>query len=266
MSANVAYTMLANPLNIISYLHESWTLGRFLCTFHQYALWVLQGQTMHFHLLITINRIWAITFPLSYRNCHSKKVAYIITFAAIVYVHLFCVPGVLVEVAYSRLDLEKFGCSFDGKPIESWQKTVMIIIYDMPIFLMGAVYPFLWYKQKKINAAVSAHLHQSRKGSHIEMDHISTSGPRKYGSEHGERKSSSRKSFVVLTALTMSEIICWSPLHGYYTAVTFFRVENNLFRNIAEVMFSLQAVFDPILIVITMGDLRRKVLSFFRCR
>ncbi|XP_055356459.1 5-hydroxytryptamine receptor 6-like [Paramacrobiotus metropolitanus] len=79
LSTNVFYGVLQYPSEILEALYMHWWMSRGACSLSLYNLWVLDSVTKHMHVLITVNRLWALTFPLSYRNQHNTKVACLLT-------------------------------------------------------------------------------------------------------------------------------------------------------------------------------------------
>lgn len=67
MIFNICYAATENPLAIINNLYPTWWLGAGWCRLYSYAETCISAGAMHTHALIAANRIWAVTFPLSYR-------------------------------------------------------------------------------------------------------------------------------------------------------------------------------------------------------
>lgn len=103
LSLNILYAVIQNPLDIINDLYSYWLAGFRLCSLYIYALYFLQAASMHIHLLITCNRAWAVTFPLSHRRVHSHKWgAIILCICAWLYVHLLLLPGYTEDALWYR--------------------------------------------------------------------------------------------------------------------------------------------------------------------
>lgn len=69
LSTNFACAWLQSPAKFIVGLYNSnWTvLNSAVCTVNLYGAGVVGAGTMTSHVLITINRLWALVFPLSYK-------------------------------------------------------------------------------------------------------------------------------------------------------------------------------------------------------
>ncbi|GAV09623.1 hypothetical protein RvY_19127 [Ramazzottius varieornatus] len=69
--ANLVETLVQMPLNLAHYLH--W-LSVTACPFYIYSA-AVQAVVVCSHTLITLNRVWAVTAPVSYRKYHRMKVS-----------------------------------------------------------------------------------------------------------------------------------------------------------------------------------------------
>lgn len=67
MTFNICYAATENPLAIINNIYPTWWLGADWCRLYCYAETLISAGAMHTHALIATNRVWAVTFPLSYR-------------------------------------------------------------------------------------------------------------------------------------------------------------------------------------------------------
>lgn len=97
LGTNMIYAIIQNPLDILHDVYPGWWLGTSACTTYLYTNYVLASCVVHSHVLITINRIWAVTFPIHYRNNHSRQVAIALCCLMYAYVHLCMVPGWLMD-------------------------------------------------------------------------------------------------------------------------------------------------------------------------
>ncbi|XP_055330412.1 substance-K receptor-like [Paramacrobiotus metropolitanus] len=219
-----------------------------MCTFRNYTGWVFSGIPMHMHVLITVNRIWAVCFPHSYRTRHSTVTAICLVIAAAFYVHIICLPGVILDALYYRVPAETSGCNVDttmtGQKV--WEQLTMILIYDVPVVFMISAYAVLCFKEFHRREAVA--------GLVYSVVTLGTLGIKI------KKKKAKRTGFLVLTALTISVAVCWTPYEMYFTVGTFMDIDVPMMREVGFTLNSLQPLLDPILFVITMSDLRKTLL------
>lgn len=103
LGLNILYAVLQNPLDIMNNLYPYWPANFQWCSVYIYALYILQAATMHIHLLITCNRAWAVTFPISHRRLHSHKWHPVLCCSiAWLYVHTILLPGFIGDALWYR--------------------------------------------------------------------------------------------------------------------------------------------------------------------
>lgn len=271
LSYNCIFALLNNPFDIITAVSPNWLLSKLACDFYCYTGWVLSGVVINSHLLITVNRIWAITFPISYKQKHDKRMALILTGCLWIYVHVICLPGVVLDAVYYRLPVETSGCNVNTEAQKIWSLVALLAIFDFPILFITMAYPFLLYRQRKfMKTVVGQHpnghavsvAHELRtifKGPGHNDDHVH-SLPKSTPSKEASR------SMLVLTMLTISILICYAPGQIFYTILSFSSMDLPLVNIVTGLLFALQAVMDPILFASTLKDLRNTIKGIVFCR
>ncbi|XP_055330403.1 uncharacterized protein LOC129582814 [Paramacrobiotus metropolitanus] len=240
-------------LNVVKSRYPVYMRNQRLCDFRLYVSWVITGIPLNLHILITINRIWAIAFPVSYRNRHSPRLAWLLVASVVVYVHVVCLPGVLLDVLYYRMPPEK-GCSINSLAMPRWNQMAMLLIYEFPIVFIGISWIYLLAKQRRQRNTVAA----------ITMATVATNNDGSNPHEHahsGKVRSKRRRftrGFIVFSTLTLSALLCWTPYETYYVIWAFVDLNetDRRFIMLCLGLYLIQPVLDPILIVLTMPDLR----------
>lgn len=73
---DLSMSFVQTPIKIVAHVYSSWTiLNPATCTINLYGGAVIGGGIMMSHVLITANRVWAMTWPISYRARHTRKMA-----------------------------------------------------------------------------------------------------------------------------------------------------------------------------------------------
>ncbi|XP_055348564.1 probable G-protein coupled receptor No18 [Paramacrobiotus metropolitanus] len=273
--ANIIYALGGYPLEVLRQgFPNRWFLSHAACAFYIYQVWVFCPVAMHLHVLITLNRLWAISFPVSYKNIHSEKVAVLICAGTFVYVHLVCLPLVVLDLKYHHLSDERYGCMLNTAAQNVYTTVVAIVSTDVPIVVVVGAYPFLWYKhlkRKKIGTAKPSRVevHQTVGAatgvvSAIEPPAV-VPNVLKRKSAFRRIEASSARPFVVLTLLTVSVLVCWTPDQVMWT-MSCFNAANDApgLRYTTSVLFTLQAALDPILFALSLRTFR-KMLSRLIC-
>ena len=134
--------------------YSTYVLGAVFCTIDLYFSWAIWGMTMHSHVLITLNRLWALFFPLSYRDHHTKKMALLFCLVTFVYVNLWTLPGLVLDGLYYRKPLDVEKCHLNGEAQVLWSMIVMFVVYDLPIVIIVFAFPLLYCRQRQLKAKV----------------------------------------------------------------------------------------------------------------
>lgn len=153
--SNIALGVGKNTLDVISGLYKQWWMGPQLCGWYQYIVWVVGAVPINAHLMIAVNRVWAISGPISYRHYHSNYTALFSVLAMLIYVHVAALPGVVLDAMYYRLPEIENGCNLNVAPIRLWAILVDLLVYDVPILFIAVSGPLIVYKrrqQRKVTA------------------------------------------------------------------------------------------------------------------
>lgn len=151
LSTNIIYGISKNVLDIINGLYKFWWTGSRSCDFYLYSNWVLSALPMHAHILIASNRLWAMWGPISYRHYHKERLAIYLCLGMIVYVHVMCLPGYVLDAVHYRLPIMENGCNLNTLTgLKVWSAVVIVCIYDFPIIFIITSCCLIVYKGKKL--------------------------------------------------------------------------------------------------------------------
>ncbi|GAU97028.1 hypothetical protein RvY_08391 [Ramazzottius varieornatus] len=107
------------------------------------------GTVNNSHLLIAINRLWAVSWPVAYRRFHrSHTIARPVTICACMWLYVLAmiVPGIVVDALYFHNQPELHHCQAMVKGPESFAYIANLVVFDVPIAIVFCVYPFVLYK------------------------------------------------------------------------------------------------------------------------
>ena len=111
LSANVFYSLTGGPLDIVNNLYDNWILSAEMCSIYLYLTIIFQGYLTMIHVTITLNRMWAIFYPIHYRHHHNKKVAVLISLAAMAFANAIMLPFLLIDEFHYRQSIAEVGCA-----------------------------------------------------------------------------------------------------------------------------------------------------------
>lgn len=96
-SANFINALLGNPPEIINSSNAKWPLSQEYCSFYLFATWILSGGVYNSHLLITVDRLWAVMFPDKYRMMRTVKTCVIACIVMWCYVIALILPELIID-------------------------------------------------------------------------------------------------------------------------------------------------------------------------
>lgn len=152
---NLLLAIFGNPLDVIANTHSVWTFGTPWCIVYHYMLTVISACQINAHTLISLNRVWAVTFPFSYRRLHSRTVASLVCFCMYVYVHAIHLPIFTMKMSNLDLPLEIYGCYLQFRP----PILINLFAYALGLAVIIIAYPWIVYKRyqcKKIKEQILA--------------------------------------------------------------------------------------------------------------
>jgi 7 transmembrane receptor (rhodopsin family) len=254
-----------------------WFLGSGYCSVLIFALYIFEAGIRNCHTLISINRIWAVFWPHSYRQYHKKRVACLLCLAGWLEVQFIILPGFILDALYYRSPLIVNPCFLNAMVQWDWSVAIQFTVYNMGLYLMWLSYPIIWFKRRqRQKIGPNSTNATSRVTSRVSAANTATPSVRaaqsvdedleegtmkeegvvvKSGNAAPQRQRSSH-AFTILTVLTISVTICWTPILCYYTITLWIPIGSPLLLEIGTVLFALQSVMDPVLFVIALPDLR----------
>ena len=273
--ANLINQIYQQPLTIATHLYSAKYLGRAFCNTYLYGSYVIHSAVFNAHFAITLNRIWAVTSPLTYRLYHNKKFAIVICVMFWIYVHVVMLPGLITNALYYKVPL-KMGCYIDKKrkPLLTWSIIEQVMLYDVPLSFLILAYPVICFAEVRRRAR-RTRLVQQGPGNEGSITGAPP-GPSSMASRPiiGESRSdtSPSKAFTVLTILTCNNGVFLTPLTVGYNLSTALSagVEFPVWLTqqwlsqlyiVTPMLFYAQAVADPILFTLALKDLRSAAFS-----
>ena len=148
------------------------------------------------------------------------------------------------------------------------------LVYDLAVLIVILAYPFIFWKvrsRRRVKANTSAVKHADQSTSSRGVPSGTRTGDTESHSIIDVAAGAPEKArgrtlrFRVLTVMTISVAVCYTPASGYYTTLAY--VAPDMFWvNLCYFIFALEAVFDPLWFILTLKDLRRCFLNLIRNR
>lgn len=270
LAANVLTALILYPADTAYQLYSKWYMGDEVCTFYLYGNAVIMGGSLLSHALIAINRIWAMTFPISYKVHHTKSVAVMICVGMWAYVHLLALPTVITDHLYYRLPVEITGCALNGNRQWKYSIALQFLVYNAAEIIVVACYPYILFKRRsqRWRRRTASQLPEA---DLVNMDSQKTDN--KSGADVVEgtpealRERSSRTqateiahrnhAFLILTLTTLSVLVCWTPMLLFFTAFLIHNFEiKPIYVDTIYVLYTLQGALDPVYLLFALPELR----------
>ncbi|XP_055337901.1 probable G-protein coupled receptor No18 [Paramacrobiotus metropolitanus] len=287
---NLLYLVSACPLDTLHSLYDPhWPLSDALCTVYLYSLWLFQYLQVHAHVLISVTRVWAVRAPVAYRRHATVPRAVGLCAAAWCLAHILTLPGILRDALVFRRPLEHFGCQVNVDTAVASQRYWLLFLQVQATACEAVVmvsYWLIWYtrrQRRKIRPRRSVWSHSSRDTGNVELETTPSgnekavadgstlppkkmscpvsNGPSSPGRTLQERKASASggpSGFCLMTLLTGSLFVCWTPNIVYFLIISFVGdgIYDLMMANAVTVLFNVQTLMDPFLFTLALSHLR----------
>ena len=143
LTFNIINAVVVCPLDTLAVLYPHWIFGSKMCTAYLYLVWMTQGVIPHTHLLISLNRAWAVIFPHSYRRRMSVKLSMGSCVGLVVYTNVMILPLIVLDAIQYRVDELENGCEVNILAAGGLGAATQYIMYDFPIAMVILLYPVI---------------------------------------------------------------------------------------------------------------------------
>ncbi|XP_055353997.1 G-protein coupled receptor 54-like [Paramacrobiotus metropolitanus] len=212
------------------------------------------------HLFIGLNRLWALLKPHSYRLRHTRRLAVTVCSVTGACIVVFLAPPIILDAFHPHKPFHRIFCLLNmAQPgYVEWSLAFNVIFLVMPEVLIVLLCPLLLLHRTALRQPVQ--VSQAPPSGSANK----TAGTSDTGAEKRVRR---KNSLRVLMLLTVSVIVCWTPVNVYYCFWTFFPslVDNPVFYRTGNMLKILHSMLDPLLFIASLDDLRRACVNRLRC-
>ena len=149
-----------------------------------------------------------------------------------------------------------------------------MVVYNLSLVIIVAAYPvtlFKNYKMVRPGRAIDAS--QRTAGTLPDTNPTNVVGPSTGSANHSRSIPALpanqlrvySQGFKVLTMLTVSAVVCWTPISLYYSIGLFLPMNVPAAWQVFSFLFSLQSTLDPIWFAAGLADLRQAQLRMLKC-
>ncbi|GAV03128.1 hypothetical protein RvY_13603 [Ramazzottius varieornatus] len=188
------------PYYTIYYYQETWLLSSWQCSFFMYFDYTASATSLWGLVVVSINRMLAVTFPIFYRHYHSKRACFLAIAASWLVVNASTLPGFIYSRYY--FSNQSAECQWDREGLPNWASSLYTSVVTngwLPSAI--AVFCYCVTVSKLFHAKV--------------QDRPLPGNDAPAGSGHSRRSRKERQAFLVLTLLLAAMIIFFLPWYVY---------------------------------------------------
>ncbi|XP_055351788.1 type-1 angiotensin II receptor B-like [Paramacrobiotus metropolitanus] len=210
------------------------------CIVYSYVNWMLFAILTNAHLLITLNRVWAVVHPFSYHRLqHSLRLA--VGSCAVTWLFVHVCAGPLFIYRIYRLN-EHDTCLIDmtdyspaqSIPVQIWETAVFAVLFVVPIVSIVALYPWIAWKRKQAKRFL-----------------------RRDSTKVARQSVTDGKTFRVLMVLTGSLLFSWIPELIWWIMQDWVGIDAAVYAVIDLVLdmtWAAQGLLDPTLFIMVLRE------------
>ncbi|XP_055350906.1 uncharacterized protein LOC129597410 [Paramacrobiotus metropolitanus] len=228
------------------------------CTFFRFVSTATGPLIPVAHMLITLNRVCAITWPVFYRAQHTKKMAVLTCLGSWIVVQLYAVPAITVD-AFLYLDrMDNIYCTFrDPTPVQTqWLPAYNWLFYVLPEMAVAAAYPYFLFKRRTLKTS-PMNANPDSHPVHTISSHIGSTPSSKQAA--GKRPSI---PITLLSLMTFSIVICWTPMNLYFLAAPY--LNSMAFLQVCRMLKLIHMTIDPVIFGAAVPELRTQARQPYR--
>ena len=148
--ANIVHGTVEQPFDVVYLVNFGLMESHVFCVSYLYTVYVTNALLYSAHMLISINRVWAVGFPVSYRHHHSNRTAILICCSMWAFNQAMFIPFMAAAGIHYRPHISQIYCLPDNSNPDAkiWTMVVEIGCFILPGVVVAFSYPFIWWKQR----------------------------------------------------------------------------------------------------------------------
>ncbi|XP_055342562.1 5-hydroxytryptamine receptor 1B-like [Paramacrobiotus metropolitanus] len=258
--SNLFYILTSRPMGILDELYGIYPAAGYpVCVVYLYNK-VSSVMPVLFHVLISLNRVWAVTFPISYRERHTKRLAVYICLGAIVYVHVLNFPPFLVDslLYYPAVYAKYQDCGHISTKSLDFNKADEVLNRILPMVVVMVAYVFIIvkrWKKRHANRSVQVSITKSTPATNPSPQDGATKQNPPTAVVQPARPIKSVRPFVILTLTSISVVVCWAPAQTFFFIGLFLHISlPGVVFTTVSLLYSLQMIFDPLMWIFSLSS------------
>ncbi|XP_055345371.1 5-hydroxytryptamine receptor 1B-like [Paramacrobiotus metropolitanus] len=266
--SNLVKTAGTSLANALLYVSPVFHYSHAACDFYMMTSYFSMAGMIHTHVLISCNRLWAVTYPHAYRTRHTTPVAVAACAGMWLYLAIMLLPQLIRDSLYFRWPMELYNrCLLNIDAQRFLITTMQLVVYVLPEMFVLVTFPLIWRKRKLTAQRVAPTVTGktvSKAVSRADTDSDGESLAPAAGTSGGSGKRRTR-SMTVFVMLMVSMFICWTPLLLPTFVACFVDFKSSAYFRVTTLLFTAEAIIDPVLFALVFVDgVWRRVSRMFR--
>ncbi|XP_055344048.1 5-hydroxytryptamine receptor 1B-like [Paramacrobiotus metropolitanus] len=247
--ANIVHFAVLRPVAVVFNTTGIWPGGHALCVVYSYVQAVVSNVPVFLHVLISLNRLWALKYPALYRERHNKTLATLLCLGAVAYVHCVILPVFLWEIDQSTLVPGICKLTFGNKKV--WRFVDVTLHRLVPVVIVIGIYVYIMVKRLRRRRVIEDKMELQPPSSHQTTRTAADDTAKRRRSQRSKYvKQRKVKPFIVLTMTSASVLVCWVPTDIYFVllyADVYTIRQTQLIFSVTTTIYSLQMASDPLM-------------------
>ncbi|XP_055335728.1 mas-related G-protein coupled receptor member A4-like [Paramacrobiotus metropolitanus] len=252
--ANLVFFICYTPLDLAVDDMADFSFGLPACSFYLYAQYCVGNISIFGHLLIVINRIWAVAAPIHYKQHHTVRITTILCGISWIIMHVIIVPGIVFNATLlSKSNMPK-GCVVDvinSVILKTWNTFAQMVLVISEIIMLAGC-PYILRKKHGTRQIAKSADSDTNDGASYTANK-DTVVMKVYKRKADENKETS----WLLLLLTLSVFFFWTPSMIWYIKLSFSSIYDPYVTQVINLIFNFQAVVDPIVFTLAFDRIRK---------
>ncbi|XP_055331229.1 5-hydroxytryptamine receptor 6-like [Paramacrobiotus metropolitanus] len=258
-----------NIMQVSNYLQFHWVFGNELCILFLFCSQSIGVSIIYLHLLICVNRLWAVMSPFSYRAKHKHKLAIGLIMSVTIMANISTIPiytGDGTSDIRSRAPVLRHLCiyQFGAKP-SLYFLTLGALTHPVPHGLIMLLYPIIVWKVRSTVRQMQSVFASGQNPSftlHVSLD-TSEEQVRIRGThnKHKHILREAKRYFGVLTILFVSSFLFWTPGNVARSVMVTSPVVDIRVLAVTDFLFAMDCTINPLLCLASSTEWRHAAIS-----
>lgn len=162
--AEIFYVFIATSQMLTTAFYGKDSSSYHICTFWLIADWIICGITANIMMMVSVDRLLCIYWPILYRKYQSRKYSILIMLVLLAYLLAVLLPPLLLTRGWGEDAVFGGVCQLDYEVHQGAVVLCLVIAFFVPDSVMIVSYVFLATKMREIGKRRSSQ--EARKNSH----------------------------------------------------------------------------------------------------